>query len=166
MSTPSTPPSVQVKQIRLRISFEMPARWKAKPVEVDPEFAELAELGGANMWCEIDAKPAGNIGFLRVWMVDRGAVIGARKGLEQFLDEYGKLTDVQYRETKAGPISAIEATFLKESELTGEPTRGRALVVGTRMGTFLLTLGGTDTEEYEEMLPAYQLAKSTFAIKR
>ncbi|MGI5215387.1 lipoprotein [Plantactinospora sp. CA-290183] len=150
----------------LRVTFDMPTKWTAKPVEVTEESAELAQLGGANMWCEIDAKPAGAIGFLRVWMVDKGAVVGARKGLEQFLAAYGTLSEVRYRDTKAGPISAIEATFLQESELTGDRKRGRAMVVATRLGTYLFTLGGTDTDEFEAMFPAYQLMKQSFAVKR
>jgi hypothetical protein len=150
----------------LPITFDMPAKWKAKPVKFNPDFAELTQVGGSIMLCEIDAKPAGNIGFLRVWAVDRGAVIGARKGLEEFLGAYGKLTEVQYRDAKAGPMIATEATFMEKSELTGEAKRVRALVVTTRMGTMLLTLSGTDTEEFEEMLPAYQLAKQTISVTR
>ncbi|MFC6019309.1 lipoprotein [Plantactinospora solaniradicis] len=150
----------------LPITFDLPAKWKAKPVVFNPDFAELIQVGGSTMSCEIDAKPAGNIGFMRVWVVDRGAVIGARKGLEEFVAKYGKLTDVQYRDTKAGPLIATEVTFMEESELTGETKRGRALVVATRFGTMLLTLSGTDTEEFEAMFPAFQLAKQTVSVTR
>ncbi|MEO3745370.1 lipoprotein [Plantactinospora sp. B5E13] len=150
----------------LPVTFDLPAQWKPKPIEFHPELAELIQQGGSTAVCEIDAKPAGNIGFLRVWIVDRGAVIGARKGLEEFLAAQGKLTDLQYRDTLAGPLRATEATYLEGSELTGESKRGRALVAATRYGTVLITLGGMDTEEFEAMLPAYQLAKQTISVTR
>lgn len=117
------------------------------------------------MRCEIDAKPAGNIGFLRVWTVDDDTV-PPRQALEEFLADYGTLTEVQYRDTKAGSISAIEASFLRKDELDDEATRGAALMVETPLGAVLLTLGGFDNDEVEEMMPAYQLAKQTFAVKR
>ncbi|MEE6263792.1 lipoprotein [Plantactinospora sonchi] len=148
------------------ITFDVPASWKPKDIEFNPEFAELMQQGGSTATCEIDAKPTGNIGFLRIWVVDRGAVIGARKGLEEFLAANGEITELQYRDTLAGPLRATEATYLQKSELTGEFRRERALVVATRFGTMLLTLAGLDTEEFEAMLPAYQLAKQTISVTR
>lgn len=66
--------------------------------------------------CEIDAKPAGNIGFLRVWVADEPAAPGdARKVLEAFMaGEKAKGTPV-YTDLKAGPagaaLPAVQAAY-------------------------------------------------------
>ncbi|MFD1320236.1 lipoprotein [Micromonospora sonneratiae] len=149
---------------KLAITFSVPAKWKVKPVEVSEEFASLAQQGGATARCEIDAKPAGNIGFIRVWTVDQGGV-GAQAALEKFVAGSSEVTDVQYRRTKAGGLDSFEATYLQKSKLTGEERRGRAICVATgRSGTLLISLGGMDTEEFEEMLPAYVLAKQSISL--
>lgn len=50
----------------LPITFSLPARWVAEPVG----DAAGVTLGGSRLRCEVDAKPADNVGFLRVWAVD------------------------------------------------------------------------------------------------
>jgi hypothetical protein len=148
----------------LPVSFSLPAAWRPKPVQTDGgPFDELAKSGGATMRCEIDAKPAGHIGFLRVWTSDR-AEAEPRQVLESFLADGKETFDPRYRETNAGELPAVEVTFLKDSPLAFGLKRERALAVDTRDGVALLTLSGTDTEEYEGMLPAYMLAKQTLTV--
>src|SRR4051794_40502368 len=51
------------------VDFGLAESYTAKAVRMDPDelLAELAQRGPLTMVCEIDAKPAGHIGFLRVW---------------------------------------------------------------------------------------------------
>ncbi|MFI0794909.1 lipoprotein [Micromonospora rubida] len=141
----------------LPITFSLPARWVAEPVG----DAAGVTLGGSRLRCEVDAKPADNVGFLRVWAVD-AAPLGARASLEEFLAEYGRISEIEYRRVRRGPLDLVEATYLQQDGLSGGPNRHRALGANTSSGgAVLLTLGGMDTGEFEAMFPAYQLATST-----
>jgi hypothetical protein len=51
----------------LPVSFELAQSWKAKPVADDAADFPLGQQGGLALKCEVDAKPAGHLGFLRVW---------------------------------------------------------------------------------------------------
>ncbi|MET8832943.1 lipoprotein [Micromonospora sp. NPDC004540] len=132
------------------IIFSVPAKWRAEAVTAGRDAA----IGDAVPVCEIDAKPAGHLGFLRVWDADAG--LSQQYTMDKFLDANGDVTDRQYRRTKAGPLDAFEATWVGP-----DGTRERALLVSTIWGRYLLTLGGADDEEHRAMLPAYQLAKRT-----
>ncbi|WP_052745083.1 lipoprotein [Micromonospora sp. HK10] len=134
----------------MELLISAPAKWRAKAVKNGRDAA----IGGAVPVCEIDAKPAGHLGFLRVWKADTPG--NQQEVLDRFLDAYGEVTDRQYRRTKAGPLDALETTYVAESG-----THERAILVSTIWGRFLLTLGGPDDAEHQAMLPAYQLAKQT-----
>ncbi|SBT45526.1 lipoprotein [Micromonospora auratinigra] len=135
---------------RLPATFSMPAKWRAKAVRGGPDV----KIGEAVPVCEIDAKPAGNIGFLRVWTIRRSGT--PERTLDAFLNAYGAAAERDYRRTKVGVLDAYEASF---SDADGNPER--AALVSTIWGPLLLTLGGLDEEEHREMLPAYQLVKQT-----
>ncbi|MFF4171291.1 lipoprotein [Streptomyces sp. NPDC001744] len=147
----------------LPVSFTLAAEWKPKAVVV-PEGSELAELarrGPAVMRCEIDAKPAGHLGFLRVWTAEKGS---ARAVLEGFVTAGGKSPGASYRETTAGALPAVEATYTVRSEsLDGNDAgkEARAFAVTTPRGVVVVDLGGSDTGEHRAMLPAYELARTT-----
>ncbi|MEV4424751.1 lipoprotein [Streptomyces sp. NPDC053792] len=144
----------------LPVSFGLAADWKPEAIKnpEDPEFAELTRQGPAVMRCEVDAKPAGNIGYLRVWTAAKGP---ARAALEGFVKAADKPSAITYRETQAGALAATEVTYTTHSELTDETKEERAFAVTTPKGTVIVHLGGLDTEEHRAMLPAYELAKST-----
>ncbi|MGB2567974.1 lipoprotein [Micromonospora citrea] len=135
----------------LPITFSVPAKWKVEAVTSGADF----KIGPAVPICEIDAKPAGHIGFLRVWRIEGAAPRTPQITLDTFIDDYGKATERQYRRTKAGPLDSFEATW------AGEDGRKRAILVSSLYGKVLITLGGMDDEEYTAMLPAYQLARSS-----
>ncbi|WP_433342132.1 lipoprotein [Micromonospora sp. CA-111912] len=136
----------------LSMTFSVPPEWKVKAVKSGTDY----RAGPALLLCEIDAKPAGHIGFLRVWRIEEAAPLDPQLTVDKFLNEYSsKAEDSQYRPTKAGPLDSFEATW------TEEGSRKRAIVVSTPQGRLMLTLGGMDDEEFEAMLPAYQLAKSS-----
>ncbi|MFY1624346.1 lipoprotein [Micromonospora sp. WMMD735] len=135
----------------LSMTFSVPAKWKAKAVKGGADF----QLGPAVPLCEIDAKPAGNIGFLRVWQITGGTPLNPQDTVDKYLAAFDGPKEQQYRRTKAGPLDAFEATWTED----GEPNR--AILVSTLYGKLMITLDGLDTEEFEAMLPAYQLAKSS-----
>jgi hypothetical protein len=144
----------------LPVSFDLAAGWKPEAVKIDPALGELKQ-GPVTLVCEIDAKPAGNIGFIRVWT---GGVGGddPRKALEAFVAEEAKSRDkVAYTQTKAGQYAAAEVTYLNTDEFLDAPKEERALAFTTGKGVVVVHLGGMDSEEHEAMLPAYELAKKS-----
>ncbi|MFI1657600.1 lipoprotein [Streptomyces sp. NPDC020472] len=145
----------------LPVSFGLAEGWKPEAIEdpENPEFAALTRQGPAVMRCEVDAKPTGNIGYLRVWTVAKGP---ARAALEGFVKAADKPSAVTYRETRAGALAATEVTYTSRSALTDEDKEQRAFAVSTPKGAVVIVhLGGMDTDEHRAMLPAYELAKST-----
>lgn len=144
----------------LPVSFALAEEWEPEAIEdpENPEFAALTRQGPATVRCEVDAKPAGHVGYLRVWTAGKAP---ARAALEGFVKAEEKSTGVTYRETKAGALPAIEVTYTVADELLEEPKEERAFAVATPKGTVIVHLGGLDTAEHRAMLPAYELAKST-----
>ncbi|MEU1216943.1 lipoprotein [Streptomyces sp. NPDC005790] len=149
----------------LPVTFELAPDWKPQPVDFDPasEFAELGQQGSATMVCEIDAKPAGNIGFLRVWQ-GKGSGTTSRAALEDFVAGDGSASEPSYAATGAGSVAVTEVTYTVTSVLLDEPQTARAFAVATPAGPVVVHLGGLDSQEHEEMLPAYELAKATLKL--
>jgi hypothetical protein len=112
------------------------------------------------MLCEIDARPTGSTGFLRVWRVDRVAG-GAQEHLRYFLDAYApEAADAEYRRVKAGTVDAVEASYPRED---GGTVHDRAIAISSLYGPIVLSL---DTSDPVELLPAYQLVKQSARINR
>ncbi|MEV0185278.1 lipoprotein [Streptomyces sp. NPDC050625] len=162
----------------LPITFAIAKGWKAKAVDSgaasgssggsDNELAEdvadaLLHQGPVTAACEIDAKPAGNIGFLRVW-TGSSADADARTVLRAFVAAEDNTSKEKYRTFKAGDLSGVEVEYLYTSKLLDEVKKERALAVSTPDGPVVLHLGGLDTEEHEAMLPAFELAKRTLRV--
>ncbi|MFD3654140.1 lipoprotein [Streptomyces sp. NPDC058620] len=147
------------------VTFDYATSWKPEAVEVDPgsELAALGEQGPVRMVCEIDAKPAGNIGYLRVWAGDPSGS-GPRAVLEAFLADDPNAGKAAYTEVEAGSSAAAEVTYTVTSELLDEPKTERAFAVATPDGPVVVHLGGLDSGEHQEMLPAYELAKKTLKL--
>ncbi|MFR9798736.1 lipoprotein [Streptomyces sp. MS06] len=164
----------------LPVTFALAKNWKAKGVDAETELAKassgpdgdlsasLADLflrqGPVTAACEIDAKPAGHIGFLRVWTggpddTDARAVLRAFVAAEEDVskERYHTFT------TPTG-LSGVEAEYVTTSKLLDETRKQRALAVATPDGPVVLHLGGLDSEEHEAMLPAYELAKQTLRV--
>ncbi len=153
----------------LPVTFDLAAHWKPKAVstkELPPEFAELAELtkrGPVTMVCEIDAKPAGNIGFLWVWQ-GKASAGDPHAVLKKFVAAEPKTSKATYTQVKAGALAATEVEYTTHSELLDESRKARALAVMTPKGPVVVELGGMDTQEHDEMLPAFELAKRTLKL--
>jgi Uncharacterised lipoprotein len=138
----------------LPVTFDIAKSWKAEAVE-----APLSQ-GPVSLACEIDAKPAGNIGFLRVWAGKSGDA-DTRTVLEAFVAAEDGVTKEKYRTFTSGGVSGVEVEYLYSSELLEETKKESAFAVTTADGPVVVHLGGLDTEEHEEMLPAYELARRT-----
>ncbi|MFJ9009496.1 lipoprotein [Streptomyces canus] len=138
----------------LPVTFDIAKSWKAEAVE-----APLSQ-GPVSLACEIDAKPAGNIGFLRVWAGKSGDA-GTRAVLEAFLAAEDGVTKERYRTFTSGGVPGVEVEYLYTSELLEETKKESVFAVTTADGPVVVHLGGLDTEEHEEMLPAYELARRT-----
>ncbi|MFF9016003.1 lipoprotein [Streptomyces sp. NPDC014870] len=144
----------------LPVSFGLAADWKPQAVKAtdDEVFAALGKQGPATMVCEVDAKPAGNIGYLRVWTAGESP---ARAALEGFVKAEEGTSKVTYKETKAGALPAVEVTYTVYNKLMEESKEERAFAVAAPKGTVIVHLGGLDSQEHREMLPALELARTT-----
>ncbi|WP_330173980.1 lipoprotein [Streptomyces sp. NBC_01498] len=139
----------------LPATFDIAEKWTAGAVEVP--FAQ----GPVSLACEIDAKPAGHIGFLRVW-TGGTADDDPREALEAFTaEESPDSEDATYSEIPVGPYQAVEVAYLENSELNDSPQKRRSLAFATADGLVVMHLGGMDTAEHEAMLPAFELAKKS-----
>ncbi|GLF94838.1 lipoprotein [Streptomyces yaizuensis] len=143
----------------LPVAFDLAASWKPQPVG-SQDIIEAPTQGPVTLTCEIDAKPAGNVGFLRVWSSLSGD-LRARQALDSFLAEEQNVSKPTFRETRAGALPATEATYLTQPLPEDEPKRERALSVELPHGAVVLHLGGMDTAEHDAMLPAYELARTS-----
>ncbi|WP_329282573.1 lipoprotein [Streptomyces sp. NBC_00691] len=144
----------------LPVSFGVAEKWTPKAVEdpENPEFAALTQQGPATVRCEVDAKPAGHVGFLRVWTAGKGP---ARTALEGFVKAGRNTSGVVYQESGSGAGPATEVTYTVRDELMGGTKEERAFAVSTPKGTVIVHLGGLDTAEHRAMLPAYELARTS-----
>ncbi|WP_329223267.1 lipoprotein [Streptomyces sp. NBC_01485] len=154
----------------LPVTFDIAEFWKAEAVdaaEASAATGDLAELadaflrqGPVTMACEIDAKPAGKIGYLRVWTGEPGDS-DPRAVLEKFVAAEQEASGATYRTFETGGVTGAEVEYITTSKLMEESKKESALAVSTSAGPVVLHLGGLDTGEHEAMLPAYELAKST-----
>ncbi|MFJ4468117.1 lipoprotein [Streptomyces sp. NPDC089424] len=150
----------------LPVTFDIAAQWTAESVSGPGKDApeDLADMmwrqGPVTAACEVDAKPAGHIGFLRVWTGEPGAA-DARTVLEGFVGADTGAGEEKYRRFEAGGLVGAEVEYRYTSELTEDTKTEHALAVVTPAGPVVLHLGGLDTAEHEAMLPAYELAKRT-----
>ncbi|MDQ0795894.1 lipoprotein [Streptomyces sp. B1I3] len=149
----------------LPVTFDLAADWKPEAVTVEPgsDLAALGEQGPVTLVCEIDAKPAGNIGYIRVWQ-GKPSDTGTRAVLEAFVAGEPNAAKASYTEGKAGAVAATEVTYTVSGELLDGPKTERAFAVATPGGPVVVHLGGLDSQEHRQMLPAYELAKGSLKL--
>ncbi len=147
----------------LPVTFSVAPKWKPKAVAVedDDPLAELARRGPLRMACEIDAKPAGLTGFLRVW-IDPATGGDARGALKALLTG-GKTRKVGYTPVKIGGRDGRELRYQSFSELMEEYTDRRAFAVPTPGGAVVVELSGLESDD-PAMQSAYEQAKSTLTV--
>ncbi|AVH60582.1 MULTISPECIES: lipoprotein [Streptomyces] len=166
----------------LPVTFDTAEDWKAEAVDgevgqdtdttgsdssgdpdggLSEEVADaLLRQGPVTLACEVDAKPAGNIGYIRVWTGEPGQD-DARTVLEAFVAAEDGASKATYRTFEAGGVSGVEVEYVYTSEFLEESKKECAFAVTTADGPVVVHLGGLDTEEHTAMLPAYELAKRT-----
>ncbi|MEV8034336.1 lipoprotein [Streptomyces sp. NPDC086182] len=155
----------------LPVSFDTAEDWKPQSIDAaaqapikadgtrdvtDPLFRQ----GPVTLVCEIDAKPAGNIGYLRVWTGKPGAADAATV-LKAFVAAEHGAGKAVYRAFDAGGLSGTEVEYVYTSEALQESKKESAFAVTTDRGPVVVHLGGLDTGEHTEMFPAYRLAQRT-----
>jgi hypothetical protein len=128
-------------------------------VSAAPELADLLKKGPMSLACEIDAKPAGHLGFLRVYT---GAPGDLRTALTAFIGATAEAP--AFTELPLGGAPALEVTYREKSPLDGAVTPERAFAVTTPRGVVTVSLDSVDEEEHQAILPAYELAKSSLAL--
>ncbi|MFC5156661.1 lipoprotein [Streptomyces amakusaensis] len=144
----------------LPVTFDIAKDWKAEAVSMPPEIG-LNSASTVSLVCEIDAKPAGSIGFLRVWTGDQESE-DPRRALQLFLTDSAKSREEEeYSETRAGEYEAVEVSYLNTHDLLDEPKKERAFAFAMPQGVVIMQLDGMDSAEHDAMLPAYGLAKES-----
>lgn len=151
---------------RLPFTFDATAEWKPKAVDVKEfgDLAELAKVGEFDTVCEIDAKPAGHIGFLRVYLAE-GLSGQPREHLKPFV-EFSKreISNVTYQDIQVASQQGAEVTWdLKDTEFD-LTTRYSAFAMNTKAGAVVVQLSPFDESEHEAMLPAFRLAQTSAAV--
>ncbi|MFF7468513.1 lipoprotein [Streptomyces sp. NPDC008092] len=158
----------------LPVVFDIAKGWKAEAVDglaavasagTDSDITEevvdgLLRQGPVTMVCEIDAKPAGNIGYLRAWTGRPGSG-DARAVLQAFVAAEDNTGGAAYRTFTAGGLSGVRVDYRYTSKLLAETKKESALAVVTPKGPVVLHLGGLDSAEHDEMLPAFELAQDS-----
>lgn len=147
----------------LPVSFQVAKEWRAGSIEVeqgDP-FAELTRKGSLALVCEIKARLAGHVAFIRVWS-GPAAGGGLRRALETYL-EGEDVREQDWSEPTLGGTPGAEVVYRVYSELLGEIRTERAFAVRTPRGVVVVSLNGIESEE-AAVVSAYELAKRTLAV--
>ncbi|WP_405937147.1 lipoprotein [Streptomyces sp. NBC_00726] len=150
----------------LPVTFGLAEDWKPAavvPADPDSELGALFTQGPVDLVCEIDAKPAGHIGFLRVWR-GKSKDASPRATLEGFVKAEENTSEVTYTQFTAGGQAATEVTYTFRSPIMDGPRLTHAFALATPEGPVVVHLGGLDSDEHEEMLPAYELAKTSVRV--
>nr|WP_306459466.1 lipoprotein [Streptomyces sp. TLI_55] len=157
----------------LPVGFDLAAQWKAEAIDgstadaggaspADEDMAALLRQGPVSLVCEIDAKPAGHLGFLRVFTGEAGKKhTDARAVLEAFVTAQDGARKARYSAFEAGGLAGAEVEYLATSELLDETKQESAFAVVTPDGPVVVHLGGADTAEHQDMFPAFELARKT-----
>jgi hypothetical protein len=133
----------------LPVIFDIAAEWVAKPVGADA----AAEFGGPNrVACEIDAKPAGVIGFIRAFLATQ---TDARAALEAHLERSAQPSQQRFRQITTPAGAGWEVGYRDEE------SAARAFAVPAGTGTVVVEWRGLDDEEHGAGLPAYVLARTS-----
>ncbi|MBM2621945.1 hypothetical protein JIG36_41235 [Actinoplanes sp. LDG1-06] len=145
----------------LPVSFGLQASWRPQAVRVDAgdPLAGLARRGTLTMVCEIDAKPAGNIGYLRVYT---GKTDDLRAALTAFAGTEAQ--NAVYTDLRIGGRPALEVTYQAKSQLEDALEPERAFVVQAGSKLVAVALDSFDSDEHAAMTPAFELARSSLTV--
>ncbi|MFC7534784.1 lipoprotein [Actinoplanes sp. GCM10030250] len=172
--TPTTRVGPAGSACELPISFDLVALWKPSAVDLakQGELAELYRIGPFEVVCEIDAKPAGEVGFLRVHLAP-GLKGTPRSHLEKFVESESpearkngnsELKKAEYKEVTIGGEAAAEVTYEVYNKVLEHESKYSAFALNTAKGAVVVKLAPFGADEYANVLPAYELAKSSLAV--
>ncbi|MCK8680158.1 lipoprotein [Streptomyces lichenis] len=137
-----------------------------KPIG-DDKIDAMFRQGTLDIRCELDAKPAGHTGFLRVYVPSPETTrdTPARAALTAFVADEKITGTPRYTTPRlSGIADSAEVTYTATNEILGDKPE-RALAVTTPQGPVILHLGGLDAAEHTAMLPAYERAKRTMRVE-
>ncbi|MGX6604781.1 lipoprotein [Micromonosporaceae bacterium Da 78-11] len=179
--TPSTTPGAATVRVgaagsacSLPVSFDLVARWKPSAVDLAGagELADLYRNGPFSAVCEIDAKPAGNIGFLRVYTAP-GRTGRVRGHLETFIAAEApearkagnhEVSKVKYSDVVIGGEPAAEVTWETYNKTMEHASKYSAFALNTPSGAVVVQLSPFGADEHAKVLPAFQLAERTLVV--
>ncbi|WP_203829513.1 lipoprotein [Actinoplanes palleronii] len=147
----------------LPVSFTIPAKWTMKSIDLedDSPLAELGRKGSLKMACEVDSRPAGPIGFLRVWAGPK-SVQDPRAALKAF--QTGETTrKVTYAPVEFDGQPGVELKYQTYSKLLEEWSDRQAFAVPTPKGAVVVELGGLERDD-PAVLAGYAQAKSSVKV--
>ncbi|SDX58143.1 hypothetical protein SAMN05421504_103168 [Amycolatopsis xylanica] len=130
------------------VTFKIAEKWKAGTVDA-----------GSEILCEIDSKPAGSLGFLRVY---KTTATDLESGLKTFATKSKGAEGFAYSDVTAGGIAGKEVSYVIKQDDIEMPKR--VLAVSAANSVILLEVGGLDQETFDTNVKAYELAKSTLKL--
>lgn len=150
------------------LSFEVATGWKPAAIDVKAlgELAALAKVGDFAVLCEIDAKPAGHIGFLRVYHAE-GLSGRPREHLATFIEDGTRgqeISNATYRDLTLGAQQGAEVTWQSYDKGLDHHGKYSAFALNTRTGAVIVQLSPFGADEYPAMLPAFQLAGQSLTV--
>ncbi|BAL89328.1 hypothetical protein AMIS_41080 [Actinoplanes missouriensis 431] len=173
---PSTAPPGDDSQCDLPVTFDIADGWTTKAIDVstisDKVLAGMFRTGPFDTICSVNGKPAGVDGFVRVYFSDIGAG-NPRDNLKVYVhtDTLGPLDEVKYevraakyRDLTIAGTPAAEVTWNRRTIATKASTRYTAFSLDTPKGTVIVVLMPFTTKDYADVLPAYELARSTLTV--
>ncbi len=158
----------------LPVTFGLVEDWKPAAVELDGlgELADLYRNGPFEVVCEIDAKPAGDIGFLRVHVAP-GRKGSPRSHLETFIAGEApdarkagnfEVTKTEFADVTLGGQAAAEVTYETYNKSMEHESKYSAFAVNTPAGAVVVKLSPFGADEHDNTLPAFDLAKRTLTL--
>ncbi|GGJ89386.1 hypothetical protein GCM10010123_18800 [Pilimelia anulata] len=145
----------------LPVTFTAPKGWKAKPVKVEGELAELGKQGGFTLVCELDAKSAGLIGLVRIMRADEPATDLTGAADAYLAPEKANVRGRADRPVTVDGVPALEVTWGEHVEALGETMPRRALLVTAAERPVLMQIGGLDEDLHKDLLAGLVLARGT-----
>lgn len=124
----------------------------------------LLRKGKFTVRCEVMGRPSGHHGYLRVLIGDEGHTPSARAALEEHVLQTRDAANPLYRTVTVAGRPAAEVLYQRQTLTSSTPPWHRALAVELDGRVVLVTMHGTDQEEYEQMIPAYLLLKESLAV--
>lgn len=140
------------------VRFDVPDKWTVG--YIGSGFGAEFPVAGMPLMCEIDAKPGGIIGFIRVW---HGRSTREPKAvLEDYVKQIApRAVDVRYRPTRIGDLDAWEVWYQRPPDDVSDESQGRAFALSTDGQAVVTGWSALDDADYIAGLPGYVLARNS-----